>query len=147
MNSTERTWQTQQNKAYLFWQPDNKEINIGWQPIRSPICQPVLLWMDHLSSVEGTVWWGTHPREDEKRHRRKNGLGSHMATLRYLIGGGTLAARKCNSERLSEYDISGSFSICSQSLKWRRAWHGGREVRTASLVPVSLSTLSVGRNI
>lgn len=55
--------------------------------------------------------------------------------------------RKCNSGRLSGYDISGSYSICSQTLKWRRAWHGGREVTTVSSLPVNPTTPSVERKI
>lgn len=51
--------------------------------------------------------------------------------------------RKCNSGKLSEYDISGSCSICSQTLKWHIAWHGGREVISVSSLPVNRTTPSV----
>lgn len=66
-----------------------------------------------------------------------------MATLGYVIGGCSQAGktRKCNSGRLSGYDISGSYSICSQTLKWRLAWHGGRKVTTVSSLPVNPTPL------
>lgn len=66
-----------------------------------------------------------------------------MATLGYVIGGCSQAGktRKCNSGRLSGYDISGSYSICSQTLKWRLAWHGGRKVTTVSSPPVNPTPL------
>lgn len=70
---------------------------------------------------------------------------SRMATSCHLIGGGHACSqagktRKCNSWKLSGYDISGSYSICSQTLKWRLAWRGGRKVTTVSSLPVNSTT-------
>lgn len=71
-----------------------------------------------------------------------------MAASCNLIGGGHACSqagktRKCNSWKLSGYDISGSYSICSQTLKWRLAWRGGRKVTTVSSLPVNPTTPSV----
>lgn len=54
-----------------------------------------------------------------------------MATPCFLIGRGGRRrqpgkeTRKCNSGRLSEYDVPGSRSILSQTLERRAGWHGG----------------------
>lgn len=54
-----------------------------------------------------------------------------MATLGYLIRRGRRSrqpgkeTRKCNSGGLSEFDIPGSHSICSQTLERHAGWRGG----------------------
>ncbi len=40
---------------YLIWHPDNKEINITWQPIRSPICWSASQRLDRPTSGEGII--------------------------------------------------------------------------------------------
>lgn len=94
---------------------------------------------------------GGEVKQEKKEKKQNTGRAEWAATWQLwatLIGGGMQAARqagktrKCNSGRLSGYDISGSYSICSQTLKWRLAWHGGREVTTVSSLPVNPTTPS-----
>lgn len=91
--------------------------------------------------------WGKAREEGKETEYRQSRVGSHMATLGHFdwwryAGSQAGKTRKCNSGRLSGYDISGSYSICSQTLKWRLAWHGGREVTTVSSLPVNPTTPS-----
>lgn len=66
-----------------------------------------------------------------EKEQRAGAVGSHMATPGDLIRRGGRCrqpgkeTRKCNSGRLSEYDVPGSHSICSQTLERRAGWHGG----------------------
>lgn len=90
---------------------------------------------------------GGEVKREKKEKKQNTGRAEWAATWQLwatLIGGGMQAGktRKCNSGRLSGYDISGSYSICSQTLKWRLAWHGGREVTTVSSLPVNPTTPS-----
>lgn len=147
---------------YLSWHPHNKEINTSWQPVRLPICCSALHWLNCKTRGEGIIsvrdkpqrWQGRKLGErgwkrcaEEKNDETKK-VDSHMATPCCLIGGGHACSqagktRKCNSGRLSEYDIFGSYSIYRQTLKWRLAWRGGRKVTTVSSLPVNPTTPTV----
>lgn len=144
---------------YLIWHPNNKDINMSWQPIGSPICWPASRWLDRLDKWWRDIFHEGHTPEmgswgGEKREERIQGIVEWAATWQrrviWLVEVSKQPGRetrKCNSERLSEYDISGSYSICSQTLKWRLAWHGGREVTTVSSLPVNPATPTVEKKI
>lgn len=68
---------------------------------------------------------------DETNERETEYRAGAAATAGYPIRRGRRRrqpgkeTRKCNSGRLSEYDVPGSRSICSQALERRAGWHGG----------------------
>ena len=55
---------------YLIWHPDNKEINMSWQPIRSPICWSASQWLDGSTSGEGIIFCGGHTLERKREGTR-----------------------------------------------------------------------------
>lgn len=161
MNPMERTWHMQQNNVLSHlasWQQGNKHKLTANQIAHLLLCRTVVglpdKWWRNNFLEEHTpemVRRGVEVKRTKKKKGKMKGIqraDSRMATSCHLIGGGHACSqagktRKCNSWKLSGYDISGSYSICSQTLKWRLAWRGGRKVTTVSSLPVNPTTPSV----